>query len=164
MPTPKSPVKVLYKKGKTEVKYTDKVDASKYYIFELNRGALRDVSKFVLKKFKENFYAKFKKRTGNAGASTSYQVLSSKNTKYPRTEIGLAHSHKGKAVKGFYAYFQETGTSKQEQQKILGHSVEDNIAEILKIESQYLSALSLPETQIETMIDEEDMEGTSEEV
>ena len=98
MSVPKSVVKV--KKGGVE--YTSNVDAAQYYIFELNRAALRDVAKFVKKTFKESFYTYFEKHSGDAGRATSSVVLSNKDTKYPRVEIGLKKSQ----LKGVYGYEQ----------------------------------------------------------
>jgi HK97 gp10 family phage protein len=145
MSVPKSVVKV--KKGGVE--YTSNVDAAEYYIFELNRAALRDVGKFVRKKWKEAFYSSFKKQSGDAGRATSQAVLSSKNTKYPRVELGL----KTGKVDGFYAYFQEFGTSKTPKLGILRDTVESNVAQIVEIESKYLSALE-DEAQALALIDE----------
>ena len=133
MGVPKSVVKVN-KKGVT---YTSNVDAANYYIFELNRAALRDVAKFVKRKFRDSYYEHFDKETGNAGRATTSAVLSNKDTKYPRVEIGL----KKTTVKGVYAYEQEFGTSKIPRLGLLTHAVEDNIPKIIEIESKYLSAL-----------------------
>ena len=133
MGAPKSVVKVK----KNGVEYTSNVDAAEYYIFELSRAALRDVGKFVRTKWKENYYSHFQKHSGDAGKAVSSVVLSGKKTKYPRVEIGLKQ---GK-IDGFYAYFQEFGTSKTPKLGILTDTVESNIATIVEIESKYLSGL-----------------------
>ena len=133
MGAPKSVVKVK----KNGVEYTSNVDAAEYYIFELSRAALRDVGKFVRTKWKENYYSHFHKHSGDAGKAVSSVVLSGKKTKYPRVEIGLKQ---GK-IDGFYAYFQEFGTSKTPKLGILTDTVESNIATIVEIESKYLSGL-----------------------
>ena len=145
MSVPKSVVKVN-KKGVT---YTSNVDAANYYIFELSRAALRDVAKFVKRTFKDSYYSNFTKDTGNAGRATSSAVLSNKDTKYPRVEIGLKKS----TIKGVYAYEQEFGTSTIPRLGLLTHSVEDNIPKIIEIESKYLSALE-SEAKALAMIDE----------
>lgn len=160
MPTPKSQTKVLVKNGKTEVTYESNLDASQYFIFELTRAALRDVGKYVLKVWRTAFYQNFKKHTGKAGKATMYKVFSSRNTKYPRVEIGLPRTAKGN--EGFYAYFSEVGSSKVPKLALLTHAVEDNVEEILRIESQYLSALNDSESQIESLIDESEVEEYSE--
>lgn len=133
MSAPKSVVKV----NKNGVTYTSNVDATQYYLFELSRAALRDVGKFVKAEFKKKFYEHFDRDTGNAGKATSYTVLSGKNTKYPRVEIGLKKSQ----LKGVYAYEQEFGTSKIPRLGLLRDSVEGNIPKIIEIESKYLSGL-----------------------
>lgn len=145
MGAPKSVTKI----NKNGVTYTSNVDAAQYYIFELNRAALRDVGKFVKRTFRDAYYSVFEKHTGDGGKAVNYVVLSSKNTKYPRVEIGL----KNGKVDGFYAYFQEFGTSKQPKLKLLTNSVEDNIPKIIEIESKYLSALN-EEAEALALIDE----------
>jgi len=149
MSAPKSVVKI----DKTgQVKYESNIDAAQYYIFELSRAALRDVAKFLKKKAQTNFYESFKKRTGGAGktAAIDVKVWSSRNTKFPRLQIGLG-------TKGlhYWFFFQEFGTSKTPKEAILTHTAEDNIAEIVKIESQYLSGLSGEASRLESMVDEE---------
>ena len=93
MSAPKSVTKI----NKNGVTYTSNVDAAKYYIFELSRAALRDVAKYVRREFRESFYDHFTKRTGDAGRVVSAVVLSNRDTKYPRVEIGL----KRKQLKNF---------------------------------------------------------------
>lgn len=155
MPTPKSQVKIRYKKGQTEVLYESNLDASQYFIYELTRAALRDVGKFVVKVFKNNFYQHFEKHTGNAGKTTKYQVISGKSTTFPRVQIGLKPS----SMDGFYAYFQELGTSRQPKLGLLTHAVQDNVTEIVKIESQYLDGLNGEVAALESMVDENEYEG-----
>ena len=133
MSAPKSVVKVK----KSGVEYTSNVDACEYYIHELSRAALRDVAKFVRAEFKKNYYSVFKKHSGDAGRAVSSVVLASKSTTAPRVEIGLK---KGR-IDGFYAYFQEFGSSKTPRYGILQNCVESNVAKIVEIESKYLSGL-----------------------
>lgn len=147
MSVPKSVVKV----NKNGVTYTSNVDACQYYLFELNRAALRDVAKFVKVKFRDSYYSHFDRETGNAGRATSYSVLSNSKTKYPRVEIGL----KKNQLKGTYGYEQEFGTSTVPRLGLLRGAVEDNIAQIIEIESKYLSGLE-DEAKALSMINEED--------
>lgn len=147
MSAPKSVVKVK----KYGVEYTSNVDACEYYIFELSRAALRDVGKFVRVQWRGAYYNLFTKHSGDAGKAVSYKVISGKNTKYPRVEVGL----KSGKVDGFYAYFQEFGTSKTPKLGILSDTVESNIATIVEIESKYLSGLE-DEAKALSMIDSED--------
>ena len=146
MSAPKSVVKM----NKNGITYTSNVDACEYYIFELTRAALRDVGKFLKKQFRENYYRTFRRKTGEGGKATKVKVWSSKNTKYPRLEIGLPT---GK-VPGFYSYFQEVGTSKTPKYALLTHAAQDNIATIVKIESQYLSGLSGEAERLNHLINE----------
>lgn len=154
MSVPKSVVKIT----KNGVEYTSNVDKCNYLLFELSRAALRDTAKFCTRKFKESYYQHFKRHTGDAGRATKYKVYANKDTKYPRVQIGL----KTGKVDGFYSYFQEFGTSKTAKLGLLSKSVEGNIAEIVKIESQYLSALE-DEAKALALIDESEMEGDADE-
>ena len=149
MSTPKSVVKV--KKGNVE--YTSNVDACQYYIHELTRAALRDVAKFVKAEFKRVYYDYYEKHSGKGGKVLSYKVISSKSTTAPRVQIGLS----GKKVDGFYAFFQEFGSSTTPKLGLLTNTVEDNIPKIVEIESKYLSGLE-DEAQALAMIDEKDYE------
>ena len=149
MSTPKSVVKI----DKNGVHYESNLDACEYYLFELNRAALRDVAKYVKRKFKDSYYQHFTKRSGDGGKACSAKIWSSKDTKYPRADIGL----KTGAVPGFYAFFQELGTSKIAKLGLLQKAVEDNVDEIIKIESQYLSGLE-DEAEALANISEEEYE------
>ena len=158
MPTPKRKSKYERDSGGTyRVVYDSDLDACQYYLYELNRAALRDVGKYLTKLFKDSFYQHFKKHTGDAGRATKYKVMSGKSTTAPRVQIGL----KTGQVDGFYAYFQEFGTSTGNVPKLglLTHAAQDNVAEIIRIESAYLSGLSDEASRIEGMIDENDYEG-----
>lgn len=147
MSAPKSVVKISGR----GVKYESSVDKCEYYIYELARAGLRDVAKFVKRKFKDSYYSHFHRITGNVGRSTKYKVYSGKSTTAPRVEIGLPND-----APGFYGYFQEVGTSKQPKLGLLTHAVEDNIAEIIKIESQYLSGLEDEATAMALVESEDD--------
>lgn len=149
MSAPKTVTKVL----KNGVQYTSNVDRASYTIKELSRGALRDVAKFVKKQFNINYYQTFKKHTGDAGRSIKAVVYSNEKTIYPRVEIGLK---KGQ-VDGFYGLFQELGTSRQPKHGLLTHAVQDNVAQIIEIESKYLSALE-NEAEALKLIDEQETE------
>ncbi len=157
MSAPKSVIKVK----KNGVEYTSNVDAAQYYIHELTRAALRDVGKFVKAEFRKSYYANFKRQSGDSPKAVKVKVISSASTTAPRVEIGLPHSHKGKPVKGFYSFFQEFGTSKTKRLGLLTNAVESNIAEIVKIESQYLSGLE-DEAQALALIDESEYDDEDE--
>ena len=156
MAAPKSVTKI----NKNGVFFESNVDWCEYTIKELCRAALKDVGKFVRKKFRENFYTHFQRRTGQAPKAVKYTVFSSENTQFPRVDIGLPQSSPGNPVPGFYSFFQEVGTSKQRKLGILADTVEGNVSTIVKIESQYLTALE-DEAEALALIDEKEM--TSEE-
>lgn len=145
MSAPKSVTKI----NKNGVIYTSNVDAAQYYIHELSRAALRDVGKFVRTKWREVYYNYFTRHTGDAGKAVNYNVIASKSTTAPRVQVGL----KSGKVDGFYAYFQEFGSSKTPKLGLLSATVEDNIAKIVEIESKYLSALE-DEAQALSLTDE----------
>ena len=84
--------------------------------------------------------------------------MSNKDSKYPRVEIGL----KRKTLKGVYGYEQEFGTSNIPKLGLLQSSVEDNIAQIVEIESKYLSALE-DEARALALIDESEHTDDGEE-
>lgn len=157
MSAPKSVTKI----NKDGVYFETNVDWCEYSIKELCRAALKDVGKFVRREFKKNFYTHFKKHTGKAPKAVKYIVFSSENTQYPRIDIGLPQSAPGRKVEGFYSFFQEVGTSKQPKLGILTQAVEQNVATIVKIESQYLSALE-DEAKALALIDEKEQESGEE--
>lgn len=146
MSIPKSVTKVT----KEGVEFTSNVDQVNYTMKELCRAALRDVGKFVCKRFRQSYYDKFKKKSGRVGKATGYWVKH-KYEDVPTLEVGLKSN-------GFYGGFQEIGTNSQPKLGLLSSAVEDNIAEIVKIESQYLSALE-DEAEALSLINDEDYEG-----
>ncbi len=155
MGTPKSVIK-LKKNG---IEYTSNVDKCSYYMHELTRAAMRDVGKFLARKFRDSYYSHFKRISGDAGKATKYTIWASARTTAPRVQIGL----KTGKVDGFYAYFQEFGSSRQPKLGLLRNAAYDNIAEIIKIESQYLSGLSDEAERLESLINEDDYEGDADE-
>ena len=145
MSAPKSVTKI----NKNGVTYTSNVDACQYYIHELSRAALRDVGKFIRTKWRQIYYEHFTRHSGDGGKATNYNVIASKSTTAPRVQVGL----KTGKVDGFYAYYQEFGSSKQPRLGLLTGLVEDNVATIVEIESKYLSALE-SEAEALALIDE----------
>ena len=154
MPAPKS-VKITYKGGKTDVTYESNLDATQYYLFELTRAALRDVGKFVCKKFQELYYQHFEKHRNRGGKGAKYSVWASKNTKFPRVQVG--HSN----MRGFYGFFQEFGTHDGSVPRLglLTKSVQDNVDKIVEIESQYLSGLSEEAARLAGQVNEKEYGG-----
>ena len=140
--------------SKDGVEFVSSVDRCSYTMKELCRAALRDVGKFVCKRFRQAFYSHFKRRKGNIGRYTQYWVKH-KYEKYPNLQVGLKPN-------AFYGGFQELGSSKTEKLGLLSSAVQDNIAEIIQIESQYLSALE-NEARALSLIKNGDYEGNGEE-
>ena len=160
MSVPPKQTKISYKKGKTSVTYESNLDATQYCIHELTRAALKDVGKYVVTKFREAYYQHFKKHgKGYGGKAAGYSVIASKSTTAPRVQIGL----RKKTRAGFYAFFQEFGThdGKVPRLGLLTKAVKENVATIVKIESQYLSGLTGEARRLENMIDEKTEEGNA---
>lgn len=123
MSVPKSSVKIL----KNNIKFLDNCDVCSYTLRELTRAALRDVGKFVCKRTRQ----KILKRTGRLSRNIQYWV----RKRDCDLQVGIKPG-------GFYGGFQELGTYKQPKIGALNNTVEENIATIIQIEAQYLSALS----------------------
>ncbi|MBR3762190.1 MAG: hypothetical protein IKK59_05550 [Lachnospiraceae bacterium] len=143
---PKSVVRL----NKDGVKFVSSVDRCSYTIKELSRAALRDVGRFVCKTFRKSFYQHFTMYRGRVGKYTQYWVKH-KYEKHPVLQVGMKPN-------GFYGGFQELGTSREPKLGLLTSAVEDNIATIIKIESQYLSALE-DEAKALSLISNDDYEG-----
>lgn len=153
MSVPKSVVKFK----KNGVEYTSSVDRASYTILELTRAAMRDVGKFLA-------------RTANSeamklpGLKKSRRVRGKSSTflyDVPWAESGLPHVDIGVKHGTWYGEQQELGTSKQPRRQILRNSAEQNIAKIVEIESQYLSALE-DEAKALSLISEEQYSGGGE--
>jgi len=142
-----SPIKI--KKGKVE--YISYVDRTKYYMTELNRAALRDVGKFVRRLILDEVrkLPGFK-RGKRPLRAFQYWVRSRSGDLW----VGIKH-------KTWYGTQQELGDSNQPKRAIMTTIVNNNIDEIRKIESMYISSI---EDEIKTLslIDEDD-EGENEE-
>lgn len=133
MSVPKSVVRF----DKNGVKYISSVDRASYTILELTRAALRDVGKFLA-------------RTANSAAMKLPGLKKSRRVRgrtstflynVPWAKKGLPHLEVGVKHDTWYGAEQELGTSNQPKRQILRNSAHDNIATIIEIESQYLSAL-----------------------
>jgi HK97 gp10 family phage protein len=129
---------------KNGVEFVSNVERLQYTLKELERAALRDVGKLVCKRTKQ----KIKRRTGRLAKNTQYWVRSKQ--KIPDLQVGFKPG-------GFYGLYQEIGTSKAPKIGALGNAAEDNISDIIKIESQYLSGIGTEEA--ESLIKEGDYQG-----
>jgi len=139
---------------KEGVEFTSSVDRCSYTMKELCRAALRDVGKFVCKRFRQSYYSHFKRKKGYVGRFTQYWVKH-KYEDYPNLQVGVKPN-------AFYGGFQELGSSKQPKMGLLSNAVHDNVAEIVEIESKYLSALE-DEAEALSLISDNDYEGNGEE-
>ena len=153
MSVPKSVVRF----SKNGVTYTSSVDRASYTILELTRAALRDVGKFLA-------------RTANTkgmklkGLKKSRRVRGRTSTfryNVPWAMEGLPHLEVGVTHDTWYGVQQELGTMNQPKRQILRNSAYENIAQIIEIESQYLSALE-EEARALRLISEEEYKGGGE--
>lgn len=149
MSVPKS-VTTVTREG---VEFTSSVDRVNYTMKELCRAALRDVGKFICKRFRQAYYSHFRRGAGRVGKYTQYWVKW-KREDVPSLQVGIKKN-------AFYGAFQELGDSRNEKLGLLTKSTEDNINTIIQIESQYLSAME-DEAKALSMISEEDYEGGAE--
>jgi hypothetical protein len=139
MPVP-SPIKIK----RDGVEYISKVDRSKYLLSELIRAALRDVGKFVRKRMLQ----KLKKLPGLKRAKRPYNTQFWVRKRDCDLQIGFKHN-------SWYGVDQELGTRGQPKRGILRETVHENIAEIRRIQGQYLSAIE-SENRALGLIDEND--------
>ena len=119
MSVPRSVTKVT----RDGVEFTSNVDRVNYTMKELCRAALRDVGKFICKRFRQAYYSAFRRVSGRVGKYTQYFVKYKKEA-VPYLEVGLKPN-------AFYGGFQEVGSSKTKKLGLLQSAVEDNIAEAL---------------------------------
>lgn len=153
MSVPKSVVR--FRKGGVE--YISSVDRASYTILELTRAALRDVGKYLA-------------RTANTGAMKLPGLKKSRRVRgrtstflynVPWAKEGLPHLEVGVTDDTWYGVQQELGTSNQPKRQILRNAAHNNIAQIVEIESQYLSAME-DEAKALRLISEEEYSGGGE--
>lgn len=151
MGVPKSVVK--FKKGNVE--YTSSVDRASYTIQELTRAALRDVGKFVTRKCNEEGMKLpgMKRSSRVRGRNSAFQYWVRKKDR--DLQVGIKHGT-------WYGVDQELGNKNQPKRGILRGSTYNNIAKIIEIESQYLSALE-DEARALSLISEEEYQGSGDE-
>jgi HK97 gp10 family phage protein len=150
MSVPKSVVRFR----RNGIEYTSSVDKASYTILELTRAALRDVGKYLA-------------RTANSAAMKLPGLKKSRRVRgrtstflynVPWAKTGLPHLEVGVTHDTWYGVEQELGSSKQPKRQILKNSAQQNIAQIVEIESQYLSALE-DEAKALRLISEEEYSG-----
>ena len=133
MSAPKSVVKI----NKNGVTYTSKVDFACYNIFELSRAAMRDVGKYLATRMR----AAARKLPGSQNDRFVRYKTAGIIFKVPYDPNGLPHAEIGTKEDSWYTEEHERGSSKQPRRGILHDTAYQNIAQIIEIESQYLSAL-----------------------
>lgn len=150
MSVPKSVVKF----SKNGVTYTSSCEKAQYTITELTRAALRDVGRFVSRNCNSAAMKLpgMKKSRRVRGKSSAFQYWVRK--KETDLQVGIKHNT-------WYGADQELGTKNQPKRGILRNIVYDNIAKIVEIESQYLSALE-SEAAALAKIDEAEYKGGGE--
>lgn len=147
MPVPKSVMKMNKKDGVT---FISNVDRAQYTIKELSRAALKDVAKFI----KKSMIVEMKKLPGmRRSRRPSKAVGSWVRPMEGDLQIGFGHTKKGTSGDTWYGIQQELGSENQPKRAIMRSTVYDNIPMIIKIESQYLSALE-NEARALSLIDE----------
>lgn len=153
MSVPKSVVRF----SKDGVTYTSSVDRASYTIIELTRAALRDVGKYLARTANSKamkLKGLKKSRRVRGRTSTFRYTVPWAKTGLPHLEVGVTHDT-------WYGVEQELGTSNQPKRQILRNSANENIAQIIEIESKYLSALE-DEASALRLIDEEEYKGGGE--
>lgn len=118
---------------KDGIEFTNNVDSVNYTLKELIRAALRDCGKLFCNRFRQAYYAHFKRRKGRVGKYTQYWVRSKQET--PDLLVGIKPN-------AFYGGMQEFGSSKTPRLGLMTSTVQDNIDNMQKIQAQYLSALN----------------------
>ena len=143
MAFPKSVTKISKKDGVTFVSSVDRVN---YTIRELAHAANKDVGKFVTRTAR----SKIRKRTGRLAKNLQYWARS----RAVDLQVGFKPG-------GWYGVFQELGTRNTPKIGALREAVNENIPMIVRIQSQYLSALE-DEARALAMVDEGDEVGPDE--
>jgi len=140
---------------KNGVEFTSKVDRANYYIEELTRAAMKDVGRLITRECSKRVRAisKFTRRAKYMPKRYQYWV----RKKECDLQVGVENTKFG-ANTAWWADQAELGTNGQPKRGILRGSTYDNIAEIRKIEAQYLSAIE-NELKAQSLIDEAEEEG-----
>lgn len=154
MSAPKSVIRF----NKDGVQYTSSVDRVSYTLIELTRAAMRDVGKYIARTANNAAMQlpglKKSRRVRGRSSTFLYNVPWAK-TGLPHLEVGVKHGT-------WYGEQQELGTSNQPKRQILRNSAHDNIAQIVEIESKYLSALEDEATAL-SLISEQEYSGGGDE-
>ena len=145
---------------KDGVEFTSSVDRCSYTIQELNRAALRDVGRYVVRMTTR----KVRKLHGLAGTKFIQRRFQFWVRKQEGDLIVGMHNIKNNKNPGatWYGMDQELGLNGQPKRGFLKSSVYENIQTIREIEAQYLSAIE-DEQRALALIDEEETLGYGDE-
>lgn len=153
MSAPKSVVKI----NKNGVTYTSNVDFASYNIFELSRAAMRDVGKYLARLMRTNA----RKLPGSQKDGFVRYKTAGFIYKVPFDPNGLPHAEIGTKEESWYTEEHELGSSEQPRRGIMHDAAHQNIATIIEIESQYLSAME-DEAKALSLISEKEYSGGGE--
>lgn len=134
MSAPKSVMKI----SKGNVTYESKVDFACYNIYELSRAAMRDVGRYLATQMR----SAVRKLPGSRKERFVRYKTAGIIFKVPWSNSGLPHVEIGPKEDSWYTEEHERGSSKQPRRGIMHDTAYMNIAKIIEIESQYLSALN----------------------
>ena len=160
MPAPKSVIKI--KKG--GVVYTSNVDRVMYTMDELERGALKDVAKFLRAEMRKRLRSTGSVRTRRLSRSITSWVRKGNENFRTRLMIGTPSTAKAMSRgRGsvFYASMLEFGTSLISARPFMRPAAYENVPKIIEIESKWLSGLE-DEARALRMIDEREEETDAE--
>lgn len=128
------------------VEFTNNTDLINYTVRELVRAALRDCGKLFCNRFKQAYYARFKRKSGRVGRFTQYWVRAKQEV--PDLLVGIKPN-------GFYGGMQEFGSSKTPRLGLMTKTAQDNIDEFKKIQEHYLGHLNDKEISAGLLNDKE---------
>lgn len=155
MSVPKSVVKF----DKNGVKYTSNVDYYKYTIAELTRAAMRDVGKLICRYTNSklmSWHKVLQKSKISRGKNSPFQYWVRKK----ECDLQVGVEHEGHNPE-WYGVRQELGTSGTPKKGFLTETTRENIAQIVEIESKYLTALRDDAAAL-ALCSEEEYEGGDE--
>lgn len=142
MPMPKSIVK---NKRKSGVHFISTIDRTKYTLYELTRGALRDIGKVLTYRIRNKI-----RKIASSSLSRSRRVNNAYQYWNRKKSLDLILMIKHET---WYGTDQELGTDGQPKRDILRSTVLENVDVIREIQAKYLKHIE-DEIMAERMIDE----------
>lgn len=155
MPLPNAKMKI----NKDGVKFESSVDKVNYTIEELSRAALKDVARFLKYELVKRMKSELRGMKKSKRPAKAIQTWVRKRE--TDLQIGFGHSKRGLTGETWYGILQELGSKNHPQKGLLRSTVYDSIPEIIRIESQYLSALESEASALALIDESEDLsDGT----